>query len=276
MLKFPQGNGVQAFTNSGVLPDNAYTIVALFELNSVSGFNRIVDFKNGTSDNGLYVQDGELRFFPNAQRGTTPIPANKYVQVVFTRNSAGAVAGYVNGDRQFRFTDASGDAVIGPDDVLRFFKDNTGGVGTGEESAGSVARIRLYDFALTAGEVESLDRQDTIPPRVTSTDPANDATNVAPNAEVKATFSDPMRANSINTTSFTLRKAGTTDTIPATVTYIAAFRLAALNPNANLVAGATYIATVTSGARDLAGNGLDQNPDVAGDQPKTWRFTVSP
>ena len=252
VLTFPQGNGVQAFTNSGVLPDNAYTIVALFEFDSASGFNRIVDFKNGTSDNGLYVQDGELRFFPNAQRGTNPIRANKYVQVVFTRNSAGAVAGYVNGVRQFTFTDTSGDAVIGPDDVLRFFKDNTSGAGTGEESAGSVARIRLYDFALTAGEVSDLDRQDTIPPRVTSTDPANSAT---PTAEVKATFSDPMRANSINTTSFTLRKAGTTDAIPATV---------------------TYIATVTSRARELAGNGLDQNPDVAGDQPKTWRFTVSP
>jgi len=276
VLKFPQGNGVQAFTNSGVLPDNAYTIVTLFEFDSVSGFNRIVDFKNGTSDNGLYVQGGKLRFFPNAQQGTTPVPANKYVQVVFTRNSTGAVAGYVNGDRQFRFTDASGDAVIGSDDVLRFFKDNTSGAGTGEESAGSVARIRLYDFALTAGEVSALDRQDTIPPRVTSTDAANNATNVAPTAEVKATFSDPMRANSINTTSFTLRKAGTTDAIPATVTYIAAFRLAALNPSANLEPGATYIATVTSGARDLAGNGLDQNPDVAGDQPKTWRFTVSP
>ena len=276
VLKFPQGNGVQAFTNSGVLPDNAYTIVALFEFDSVSGFNRIVDFKNGTSDNGLYVQDGDLRFFPNAQRGTTPIPANKYVQVVFTRNSAGAVAGYVNGVRQFTFTDTSGDAVIGPDDVLRFFKDNTSGAGTGEESAGSVARIRLYDFALTAGEVSALDRQDTIPPRVTSTDPANNAANVAPTAEVKATFSDPMRANSINTTSFTLRKAGATNAIPATVTYIDAFRLAALNPSANLEPGATYIATLTSGARDLAGNGLDQNLDVAGDQPKTWRFTVSP
>ena len=66
------------------------------------------------------------------------------------------------------------------------------------------------------------------------------------------------------------------DAVAGTEYRIAAFRLAALNPGPNLEPGATYIATVTNRARDLAGNGLDQNPDVAGDQPKTWRFTVSP
>jgi subtilisin family serine protease len=276
VLKFPQGNGLQLFPTSGVIPSNVYTIVALFEFDSVSGFKRIVDFKNGTSDNGLYVQDGRLRFFPHTQRGPTPIPANTYVQVALTRNSAGTVTGYVNGVRQFTFTDTAGDAVISSNDALRFFRDNESGGANTEHSAGSAARIRLYDFALTPGEVSALDRQDTIPPRVTDTDPASNATGVARTAEVKATFSDPMRANSINTNTFKLRKVGTTDAIPATVTYIDAFRRAFLNPSADLERGATYVATVTGGARDLAGNPLDQDPTATGNQPKTWRFTVSP
>ena len=31
---------------------------------------------------------------------------------------------------------------------------------------------------------------------------------------------------------------------------------------------------VTTDAKDLAGNRLDQNPSKAGNQPKVWRFTV--
>ena len=57
-------------------------------------------------------------------------------------------------------------------------------------------------------------------------------------------------------------------------------RYGTLNPDANLVLGATYgatyIATVTTGAKDLAGNSLDQVPNIAGNQPKTWTFTVRP
>jgi hypothetical protein len=31
---------------------------------------------------------------------------------------------------------------------------------------------------------------------------------------------------------------------------------------------------VTSGAQDLAGNALDQNPDIEGNQQKSWKFQV--
>lgn len=37
---------------------------------------------------------------------------------------------------------------------------------------------------------------------------------------------------------------------------------------------ATYIAAVTRGTKDLAGNALDQDPATAGNQPKIWRFKV--
>ena len=34
------------------------------------------------------------------------------------------------------------------------------------------------------------------------------------------------------------------------------------------------MATVNSGAKDLAGNALDQSPAIAGNQPKSWKFTI--
>jgi hypothetical protein len=113
---------------------------------------------------------------------------------------------------------------------------------------------------------------DATAPKVTSVRPANNATGVGLAANVSATFSEAMRATSINT--FKLFRAGATNAIGATLSYDEATNKAALNPNNNLRPGTKYKAVVTSGARDLAGNQLDQNPGVAGSQPKIRFFTA--
>jgi dipeptidyl aminopeptidase/acylaminoacyl peptidase len=118
---------------------------------------------------------------------------------------------------------------------------------------------------------------DVSPPRVTSTIP--NATGVAPTTNVMATFSEDMMASSITTpaTTFKLVKLnadGTTTKVTAPVSYAAATKEAKLDPATNLSSGATYKATVTSGAQDLAGNSLDQNPNIEGNQNKSWKFTV--
>ena len=61
VLGFPKGNGLKLVSTTNVVPRTApYTIVVLFELNNVgddqSRFRRFVDFKNGASDSGLYVE----------------------------------------------------------------------------------------------------------------------------------------------------------------------------------------------------------------------------
>lgn len=115
---------------------------------------------------------------------------------------------------------------------------------------------------------------DSTAPTVTSVRPANNATGVGLAANARATFSEVMRAGSINTNTVKLFKAGTTNAIEATVSYDAANMMAVLNPNNNLRPGTKYKAVVTSGARDLAGNRLDQNSGVAGNQQKVWFFTT--
>jgi hypothetical protein len=115
---------------------------------------------------------------------------------------------------------------------------------------------------------------DKTPPKVTSTTPANNARGVAPGANVIATFSEAMQGSSVTTATFKLKKAGTTTFLGATVTYDPATKKATLNPNNNLRLGATYVATVRRGAKDVAGNSLDQNATTAGNQNKSWKFTV--
>ena len=114
----------------------------------------------------------------------------------------------------------------------------------------------------------------TTAPTVTSTAPAANATGVAPGVNVTATFSEAMMPSSINGTTFKLMKAGTTTAIRAVVSYNATAKKATLNPNANLQLGTKYQAMVSTGAKDAAGNPLDQDPATQGSQPKQWVFTV--
>lgn len=114
---------------------------------------------------------------------------------------------------------------------------------------------------------------DTTKPRVTRVVPAENATGVAPTANVLAVFSEPMRATSV-IANVKLFKVGSTTALPATVTYDATARRATLNPNANLQLGAKYKTVVSTGTRDTAGNQLDQDPSVTGNQPKVWFFTI--
>jgi hypothetical protein len=115
---------------------------------------------------------------------------------------------------------------------------------------------------------------DTTPPRVKSTTPQAGATGISPTANVKATFSEQMQSSTVNGTTFKLFKKGSTTTVGATVSYDAATDKATLNPTNALKRGATYKAVVTTDAKDLAGNRLDQNPTLSGLQQKVWSFTV--
>jgi hypothetical protein len=72
------------------------------------------------------------------------------VEVGFTRSSADRIAGYANGVQQFSYTDQFADenALIGSEG-LGFFDDDNGA----REAPGAVARIRLFDRALSAAQV---------------------------------------------------------------------------------------------------------------------------
>jgi subtilisin family serine protease len=142
-------------------------------------------------------------------------------------------------------------------------------------TAGTTYRIAVADTgAENSEDTFTLKVIDRTPPGVTGTTPANNATGVLRGANVSATFSEAMQASTINTTTFRLSRAGTTTNVAAAVSYDPATKRATLDPDANLKAGATYVATATTGALDQSGNQLDQDSSIAGNQSKSWQFTV--
>ena len=82
-------------------------------------------------------------------------------------------------------------------------------------------------------------------------------------------------ASSITDKTFKLSKKGSNIKIAAAVSYDAATDTATLDPTNSLRRGVTYKAVVTTGAKDLAGNSLDQNSTKTGLQQKAWFFTTS-
>ena len=131
-----------------------YTIELVVRFDRLDGWVKIVDFNYGTEDCGLYSFGGRMNFFPITTGFGTVLEADSYAHVVLTHDAADIVVGYVNGVRQLSFHDTGDMAVIGADDTLRLFNDDTRT--PNEDSGGAVSRIRLYDGPLAASEVAAL------------------------------------------------------------------------------------------------------------------------
>jgi O-glycosyl hydrolase len=104
-------------------------------------------------------------------------------------------------------------------------------------------------------------------PTVIAVVPASGATNVALNTQVTATFSEPMMASTITSTTFTLSAQGDV-AVNGTVTLDPTGEIATFSPTANLAPNTTYMATITTGVESSAGI-----PIGAAD---TWTFSTPP
>jgi hypothetical protein len=133
----------------------------------------------------------------------------------------------------------------------------TATITTGAKDLGGNALTSNYVWSFTTGAAS-----DVTPPTVISTDPANGATGVVLDKKIMATFSEAMDPLTINTLTFTL-KQGTTS-VSGTVNYSGT--TATFSPSSNLTGNTTYTATITTGAKDLAGNALVNN--------YVWSFTT--
>ena len=156
VLAFPRGGGVSLSTQ-GLVDESNHSIVMLFRLTDVFGYRRLLDFSDSISDNGLYVRDGMAVLYVNGERALSSdlVAEDLYVQIALTSETT--VAGlpwtvvYVNGSPVAAATTPRGFRLGAG--ALRFFKDNVKGGARGEQSAGALACVLVYDGALTAGEV---------------------------------------------------------------------------------------------------------------------------
>jgi len=156
-----------------------------------------------------------------------------------------------------------------------------GSAGVKDSAGNPLAAEKVWSFTTLPPPPST----DTSSPRVMSTSPAHTATGVAPSANLTATFSERMDPLSVTKSTFRLFKVNTDDTqtqiTNVTVSLSTDGLVATLNPfgsstTMHLARGTKYKGVITTGARDVAGNSLDQNTTTSGSQQKGWSFTTSP
>jgi Ca2+-binding RTX toxin-like protein len=184
VLTFPAGGGVSIPT-ADVVPTDNYTIAVVFrlaDLGDPGDYRRIADFKGGSSDNGVYFESHLLTFYTLGafHQGDLSVGTNQYVQVVLRRSEEGSsvqFAGYVNGNFEWNITDLGPETLLS--NGLRLFKDDSPTPGA-EDSAGAVARVRMWDGPLNAPEVEALD---LVPPTDSDGDGLDDDLDNCPSSQ---------------------------------------------------------------------------------------------
>ena len=167
VLSFPAGNGVALAPTTGVIPNDRYTMVLLTRLAPVEFAAKLVDFDGGADvfGDGLWLMDGRLVFFGGTctDTGAAAIPPGTWVQIVLTRDGDGLVTASVDGVEHYRCDDTGtfgGGGVVGAGNRVQFFRGHPNDF----HASGAVARIRLFDNAMTPEELAALDRLPVEPP----------------------------------------------------------------------------------------------------------------
>ncbi len=136
----------------------------------------------------------------------------------------------------------------------------TATITTGAQNLAGTALAANYTWTFTTAALPI-----AVPPTVTSTIPAAFATGVPLNQIVSATFSTAMNPATISSSTFTLNGPGST-VVAGLVAYAAVGNTLTFTPTANLAPSTTFTATITTGAKNLAGTPLAGN--------YVWTFTT--
>ena len=148
-------------------------------------------------------------------------------------------------------------ANFAPDNGLVAGTAYSAAISTGAKDLAGNALARSYAWSFTTGAT-----RDDAKPKVTDTTPANLAATAPVGSKLSATFSEALDPATVTTSTFTLQQ-GTT-AVPGTVAYSGV--TAVFAPASYLLAGTSYTATISTGAKDLAGNQLANN--------FAWSFTT--
>lgn len=146
-----------------------------------------------------------------------------------------------------KVTSTDSTATFTPTNYFEKNKAYTATITTGAKDLAGNAVASNYVWGFTTGPTA-----DTTPPTVSFTSPVNGATAAPIKQNVNAAFSEPMDPATINAATFTLKQGNT----PVSGKVSSTASNATFNPARDLERGKPYTATVTTGARDLAGNAL--------------------
>ena len=129
---------------------------------------------------------------------------------------------------------------------------------SGAKNIAGTSLSKDYTFSFTTSGIA-----DNIAPMAMSVTPQNNATGVPQGNNITVNFNEAMNASTINTTTFIVKQGNTA--VAGSVTYTGL--IATFTPSSILSAGLKYTASISTDAKDLAGNALSSI--------LVWDFTMA-
>jgi len=149
---FPQYSGFKSLNKAPVVAGESYTITMIVKFNPLQGaFTRLIDFSDSTLDDGIYVFNGAVSFYPVGTFADGSFVDNQYSVMTLTRDGATSVVSlFIGLTPAGTYTDTN-KTYVPLNGTLHFFMDNTTGTApVNEASAGVVTFVRVSDAPITA------------------------------------------------------------------------------------------------------------------------------
>ena len=156
------GGGFTVDIPQNILSSSDYSIGLRFAFNDLdTGYNKIIDYQNRTSDNGFYFNGRKIKFYPGTGTGTKTISPGEILDMVVTRNGTTklftvyfVVGGVLT--KEFEYTDTNDYAmatIVNGKVRFGFFDDDTAFAGSEATSDGKVYSIKLWNGAIGESSV---------------------------------------------------------------------------------------------------------------------------
>jgi hypothetical protein len=166
--RFDGAGGYRFAANQGLVVSDAlslatYTIEVTFAFDNVPAamYQKLIDFKELSTDEGLYVYGESLDFVVDAATKTEAISqglfsAGTMTRVTLARGTDGAVTGYVDGAAAIAFRDPGAIAEFTHQGRIANFGIDDRATTQREAGAGIIREIAIWDIALSAAQVAAL------------------------------------------------------------------------------------------------------------------------
>lgn len=152
---FPVSGGLRHANSAPTVITGSYSISMLLRYDPMdSGYARLIDFSDSTSDNGIYKLNDGVSFYPVGTFAAGSFVQGQDVFVTITREaSTQLVSLFINGAAAGTYTD-SGGLYAPAATVMYFLMDNTtGSAAIHETDPGVIAYLQIRDTPMTAEEV---------------------------------------------------------------------------------------------------------------------------
>ena len=258
-------DGTATFTpSSDLLPNTLYKATVAEEVTDMIGTRLAKDYVWSFTTGAIPDQTVPTITLTDPLNNATEVDFSKPISITFsepmdqvTINSSTFIVTQGTSPVTGSIAYSGSKAVFTPANSLSPSTTYTVTVNSGaKDMAGNVLAVRSFNFTTAAAA-------DIILPRINATDPVSNAISVERNKVIKVTFSELMDTSTITSSTFILKQG--TNTVPGSISFSG--NTASFTPQTALGAGLPYTVTITTGAKDIAGNALAAN--------LVWNFSTS-